>query len=653
MPEAAEFDDISLEIRSLGKGRFETRLQAEGQVGAAEPFAMQVDAAKLKPFLTVFNAVPAGLAPDPRAIGSSLFEALFQGDVRRLFDRSRARADEAGTDGSARGVRLRIQLDLRDEQVRPLAALPWELLHDPLDRTFYGHGRERLLVRHLDSARPVEPLPLTHPLRILVVPSSPKDFPKLNLKKEVERLEAAFHWDPCVHVIVQKPATIEAVRQRLREETFHALHFLGHGGFVPETGLGRLYFETASRNSQPIDGDFFSDLVRDFPSLRLVVLNACRTAQVPGSEVPPYATLGTALSLAGVPAVVAMQFTVSDTGAIRFSETFYQSLAAGDPVDVAVAGARRELYESEHPSLEWAVPVLFLRSRDGRIFDLPREAEGAAPKAKAHPHHGNGDHPRKSAEAPKATKEPWGLGIRSREPLGERPETTLNLTRHFDGRLARHPDLWRTDILPELAAFLRPVLTGGRPILLDFAAHASLAFAAGYGLEAKSGLDITIRQRLQKGGFEDWTPSTGPLPDAPYWKAEDDRPRDAAAHDVAVAVGLTWPVLDDVEAYLDKSRLAVSRLLPATLAPEPSQSGVHGGAHALALAQALALRIRARTPHERHGTLHLFVSGPNAFLFYLGQLAHGLGRIQLYEYDFDSGAPGDYRPSIALPAGGK
>ncbi len=661
MPEAAEFDDISLEIRSLGKGRFETRLQAEGQVGAAEPFAMQVDAAKLKPFLTVFNAVPAGLAPDPRAIGSSLFEALFQGDVRRLFDRCRARADEAGADGSARGVRLRIQLDLRDEQVRPLAALPWELLHDPLDRTFYGHGRERLLVRHLDSARPVEPLPLTHPLRILVVPSSPKDLPKLNLKKEVERLEAAVHRDRFVHVTVQKPATIEAVRQRLREEPFHALHFLGHGGFKAETGLGWLCFETADGKTQGVDGDFFSDLVREFPSLRLVVLNACRTAQVPGTtEIAPYATLGTALSLAGVPAVVAMQFTVSDSGAIRFSETFYQSLAAGDPVDVAVAVARRELYESEHPSLEWAVPVLFLRSRDGRIFDLPREAEGTVPKAKIHPRHGNGDPSGKSAKPIQArkepTKEPWMLGIRSREPLGERPETALNLTRHFDGRLARHPDLWRTDILPELEEFLRPVLTSGRPILLDFAAHASLAFAAGYVLEAKSGLDITLRQRLQKGGFEDWTPSRGPLPDAPYWKAEDDRPRDAAAHDVAVAVGLTWPVLDDVETYLgnslEKSHLAVSRLLPATLAPEPSPSGVHGGAHALALAQALALRIRARTVHERHGTLHLFVSGPNAFLFYLGQLARGLGRIQLYEYDFDSGAPGAYRPSIVLPAEG-
>jgi hypothetical protein len=649
MADMEEFDDISLEIRSLGKGRFETRFQAEAHGEAAEPFAMPIDAARLKPLMTVFNPVPDGSAPDAREIGSKLFEALFQGNVRRLFDRSCSGANDARPDGTSRGVRLRIQLDLTNKEIRPLAALPWELLHDPLDRIFYGHGRERLLVRHPEAPRPVEPLTVTPPLRILVIPSAPKDQPKLDLEKEVELLKKAVHRDGRIHVTVLKPPTIAAARKLLREEPFHILHFLGHGGFNSETGLGRLYFENADGNSQTVDGEFFSDLLQESPSLRLVVLNACRTAQVSGfPEIGPYGTLGTALSLAGVPAVVAMQFKISDPGAICFSETFYAALASGDPVDVAVGVARRELYETEHPSLEWAVPVLFLRSHNGRIFDLPRPAKAPAVKSK-HPA-GNGNSAAHGKTAGADAEAPLTLGIRSREPLGDRPESTLNLTRHFDDRQIRNAALWGTAVLPELEEFLRPVLTSRQPILLDFAAHASIAFAAGYVLEAKSGLDISIRQRLQKGGFQDWKPNDGPLPDAPYWKTEDDRPLNEKATDVAVAVGLTWPVLDDVEVYLEEQRLPIRRLLPATLAPNPSQSGVESGAHALALAQALALRIRARTPHERRGTLHLFVSGPNAFLFYLGQLARGLGRIQLYEYDFNTGAPGAYRPSIALPA---
>jgi hypothetical protein len=647
MPGMNEFDDISLEIRSLGKGRFETRFQADAQGEAAEPFAMHLDAERLKPLLTVFNPVPNGSAPNAREIGSTLFNALFQGDVRRLFDRRCSSADEARPDGSARGVRLRLLLNLKDKEVRPLAAVPWELLHDPLDRIFYGQGRERLLVRHPEAPRPVEPLTVAPPLRVLVIPSSPSDLPSLDLKKEVKALEAALQQEERVQVTVLKRATIGALRKLLWEERFHVLHFLGHGGFNADSGLGYLYFENETGKAHPVDGDFFSGLLEDFSDLRLVVLNACRTAQVPGSpQIGPYGTIGMALSLAGVPAVVAMQFTISDPGAISFSRTFYQSLASGDPVDMAVGEGRRELYETEYPSLEWAVPVLFLRSHNGKLFDLPHREKAPAPKANVDAGNGN-----RRAHRKADPDKPLTLGIRSREPLGDRPDPTLDLSPYFDGRWIRDEALWQTKVLPDLEGFLGPIRRIRRPFCLDFAAHASLAFAAGYVLEAKSGLDITIRQRLQKGGVEDWKPSCGPLPDGPYWKAEDDRLLDAGATDVAVAVSLTWPVLEDVRMYVEKAPYPIGRLVPATLAPEPGQGGVKNGAHALALAQALALRIRARTAEERRGTLHLFVSAPNAFLFYLGQLARGLGRIQLYEYDFDTGAPGAYRPSIMLPAG--
>ena len=44
-----------------------------------------------------------------------------------------------------------------------------------------------------------------------------------------------------------------------------------------------------------------------------------------------------------VPAVVAMQFPISDEAAKRFSAKFYGSLAEGFPVHQAVARARMEL----------------------------------------------------------------------------------------------------------------------------------------------------------------------------------------------------------------------------------------------------------------------------------------------------------------------
>jgi hypothetical protein len=60
-------------------------------------------------------------------------------------------------------------------------------------------------------------------------------------------------------------------------------------------------------------------------------------------------------------------------------------------------------------------------------------------------------------------------------------------------------------------------------------------------------------------------------------------------------------------------------------------------------------KIRSRTVRERKGVLHLFSAAPNAFLFFLGQLSRGFGRVQLYEYDFDRNIPGAYSLSIQLP----
>jgi len=337
--------------------------------------------------------------------------------------------------------------------------------------------------------------------------------------------------------------------------------------------------------------------------------------------------------------VVAMQFPIADEDAIRFSKGFYESLAAGEPVDVAVSEGRRALYFIHRHALDWAAPVLFLRARDGRIFNLPRRPEPPAAL------------PAPDLDAPPSSvANPLLLGIRSLEPWGDRPEITLDLRAPFDGRALRDPALWQTEILPELKRFLHDAAKDRRPLRLDFAAHASIAFAAGWILEAKSGLDVTIRQRQQGRPDQLWNPDDAPLPEGPFWQAEEDLILDESAVDVAVAVGITWPVLAGVRAYLDRERLPVRRLVRATLAPEPSQSGVKSGAHCLALAQALALRIRSHIQQERPGTLHLFIAGPNVFPFYLGQLARGLGRIQTYEFAFEAmGERRTYTPSIALP----
>jgi hypothetical protein len=75
----------------------------------------------------------------------------------------------------------------------------------------------------------------------------------------------------------------------------------------------------------------------------------------------------------GVPAVVAMQFEITDPAALNFATAFYAQIARGRAVDQAVRHAR-EAVKFEHNSLEWATPVLLLGSEQTQIFQVPQTA---------------------------------------------------------------------------------------------------------------------------------------------------------------------------------------------------------------------------------------------------------------------------------------
>ena len=72
----------------------------------------------------------------------------------------------------------------------------------------------------------------------------------------------------------------------------------------------------------------------------------------------------------GLPAVVAMQYEISDRAAIEFVQTFYKAVADGLPVDTAVAEARVAMSLALPETLEWGTPVLYMKAQDGRVFTV-------------------------------------------------------------------------------------------------------------------------------------------------------------------------------------------------------------------------------------------------------------------------------------------
>jgi len=82
-------------------------------------------------------------------------------------------------------------------------------------------------------------------------------------------------------------------------------------------------------------------LIRNEMSLKLVVLNSCKGATL--SATSAFVGMAPQLIEAGVPAVVAMQFEISDKAAIAFSNATYLALTSSQPVDAAVTLARQAI----------------------------------------------------------------------------------------------------------------------------------------------------------------------------------------------------------------------------------------------------------------------------------------------------------------------
>ena len=82
-------------------------------------------------------------------------------------------------------------------------------------------------------------------------------------------------------------------------------------------------------------------LLHDHETLRLIFLNACQGAQ--GGRSDPFAGVAQRLVQQGAPAVLAMQFPVSDAAAIALAQAFYQALADGLPADTALSQARKAI----------------------------------------------------------------------------------------------------------------------------------------------------------------------------------------------------------------------------------------------------------------------------------------------------------------------
>lgn len=345
---------IELTIRRLQDSSLAAELRAELPRGRANlgstPLSISVEALR-------------GLSLLPDAYGAALTAMVLPQALHPAWQRARGY-----TEGSDQGLHIRIALD---DPGGELHALRWELLRDPLNNTPLaqqeGGSLARLVI--LDDLQE-RPLPTRPDLRALVAVAGPVDAEKwgldpVDVADEAARAQQALgemHADVLGDTAPDAPglATLHNLRNGLRGGP-HVLFLICHG---KATAAGTtLYLVDDTSRATPITAEtLVTEIAALDPGHRplLAVLLACEGAN---QDKTPLASVGPLLARGGIPAVVAMQALISMDAATSFSGRLLRELRRDGRIDRAVAAARKEMGSA------WWLPVLWLRSRDGRLWE--------------------------------------------------------------------------------------------------------------------------------------------------------------------------------------------------------------------------------------------------------------------------------------------
>ena len=403
---AFDYLDFDLLIERTGD-RYRARVLSSPGGEARADFTLPFSREQLQIF--VLKAINLGTkrrvrrieSPDMqeiKAFGRELFDAIFENEIGDCLRRSRTEAER-----DRAGLRIRLRLDESgDGNGVALSDVPWEFMYDAGGDEFLCLSSTTPVVRYQDLRQPIERLAVKPPLRLLVMISAPRDAPTLDVAHEQATLDEALR-DPIEKGLItvdrMEEATLEQLQRRLRRNEYHIFHFIGHGGYGERGQGGVLLFENAEGRSEPVSAEFLRTLFQNKKTLRLAVLNACEGARTDPTD--PFAGVAQSLVRGGVAAVIAMQFEISDEAAIILSSEFYSALADGYPVDAALAEARTAVY-TRSSAVEWAIPVLYLRSPDASIFDVeappvppPTPPKRSLPPKRTSPREPNGDRRRR------------------------------------------------------------------------------------------------------------------------------------------------------------------------------------------------------------------------------------------------------------------
>jgi hypothetical protein len=305
-----------------------------------------------------------------RQLGSEMFDLLFSGDVKRLFDRA----------SGCSAAFLPLLLCVEDYRI---AGWPWEYLFDKSRRhfivqEFYPISRG---IFTLDN-RIKQSSSTKRKIKVLVVvgvpPSDPEATPDEEVKWIKEVLTANLD-DSEFDLHIVRPKDPRDLQRTLRErygKDLDVLHFFGHAGYDPVKEKGMVVLRGDASPYHYYADDFGRLLAES--NVQLVFLNACETGRSGQAFESGQSSVAAALLSRGIPAVIAAQFSMPDVSAHYLASMVYNALSSGMPLIDALRDGRLAMgYSGGSKFFDWGIPVLYSFDPDIVIFRRPANKQKA------------------------------------------------------------------------------------------------------------------------------------------------------------------------------------------------------------------------------------------------------------------------------------
>lgn len=295
-----------------------------------------------------------------KELGKRLYRYLFPHPIHTHLNQTEAVARE-------RDQRVRIRLTIDPDE---LAHIPWEFTYREEGGYFLAVHPDTVFVHYLDLPAPQDYVRKRDgPLNLLLIVANPGDLPPVDPDSWEQIVTRALEnpiKERALRIKTVKQATRRNISTALLQQSPDIVQFVGHG--IYDQGKGYLALLDANTGKTwKVDDARFADIFLGNDRLGLVSLATCESAK----SNQPREFLGIAPQIVqrGVPAVVAMRYSVLVSTAKIFLEEFYKAVAARKPVDWAVQWARNQIaLDKGHGNREFATPVLYMRAKDGNIF---------------------------------------------------------------------------------------------------------------------------------------------------------------------------------------------------------------------------------------------------------------------------------------------